>query len=165
MKGFGRRAVVAIVLAVLWIALAHPVSVQEVGLAIAVGIGISLLPLPGAEVYGEIRLVPRRIGAAIAYVGVFLLAVVRSNLDVAFRVLNPQLPINPGIVRVNTKLKSRLGRLLLATSITLTPGTISVAIEGEDIYIHWINVGARDVEGATRQIVHDFEKYLEVSLG
>ncbi|MDA3951353.1 MAG: Na+/H+ antiporter subunit E [Spirochaeta sp.] len=165
MKLFGRRVVLATILVVLWIALAQPLSLQEVGVAIVVGIGIALLPLPGADVYGEVQLVPRRIGAAVSYLGVFLVAVVRSNLDVAFRVLNPRLPINPGIVRVKTRLKSRLGRLLLANSITLTPGTISVAIEGEDIYIHWINVGARDVEEATRQIVHDFEKYLEVSLG
>jgi multicomponent Na+:H+ antiporter subunit E len=58
-----------------------------------------------------------------------------------------------------------LATILVVLWIALTPGTISVAIEGEDIYIHWINVGARDVEEATRQIVHDFEKYLEVSLG
>jgi multicomponent Na+:H+ antiporter subunit E len=165
MKSFRQRAILATILIVMWLILAQPLTVQEVLTGILVALVISILPLPGADVYGELHVLPRRVAAGLAYVAVFLWAVIRSNLDVAFRVLNPRLPINPGIVRVKTRLKSRLGRLLLANSITLTPGTISVAIEGEDIYIHWINVGAGDVEEATRQIVSDFEKYLEVSFG
>ncbi len=165
MKSFRQRAVLAVILIVMWLILAQPLTLQEAITGVLVAVIISVLPLPGVGVYGELRFLPRKVGAGIAYVLVFLWAVVRSNLDVALRVLNPRLPINPGIVRVKTRLKSRIGRLLLANSITLTPGTISVAIEGEDLYIHWINVGAEDVEEATRQIVSDFEKYLEVSFG
>ncbi|HRZ88080.1 MAG TPA: Na+/H+ antiporter subunit E, partial [Spirochaetia bacterium] len=101
----------------------------------------------------------------VAYFFVFAKALVLSNLDVAFRVLHPRLPIAPGIVKVKTRLKTPLGRLLLANSITLTPGTITVEMRGEDIYVHWIKVADSDPEGATAAIVGGFEKYLEVICG
>ena len=165
MKSFRQRAVLWVSLFLLWLLLAGTLTTQEIVAGAVVALLIALLPLPGAGVYGEVLLAPRRIGAVVAYFFVFLWAVVKSNLDVAFRVLSPTLPINPGIVRVKTRLKSRIGRLLLANSITLTPGTISVAIDGDDVFVHWINTGAPDVEESTRQIVSDFEKYLEVSFG
>jgi multicomponent Na+:H+ antiporter subunit E len=101
----------------------------------------------------------------VAYALVFLKALVLSNLDVAFRVLHPRLPIAPGIVRVRTTLRTPLGRLLLANSITLTPGTITVEMRGEDVFVHWIKVASADPQGATEAIVSDFEKYLEVICG
>jgi multicomponent Na+:H+ antiporter subunit E len=159
------RVVLGVVLFALWTALAWLPSLQEVIAGALVAVVVVALPLPGREVFGEFPLTLRKIVMAVVYFFFFLGAVVRSNLDVAFRVLSPRLPINPGIVRVKTRLKSRLGRLLLANSITLTPGTISVAIRGEDIFVHWINVSADDPEAATRQIVSDFERYLEVCFG
>jgi len=165
MKSFRARSVLALVLLLLWMSLATPLSSQELVVGAIVAVLVAALPLPRASVYGELSLVPRRFVAAVSYLVVFLWEVVKSNIDVAFRVLSPQLPINPGIVRVKTKLKSRLGRLLLANSITLTPGTISVALDGEDLFVHWINVRAHDLEESTRQIVAKFEKYLEVSFG
>jgi multicomponent Na+:H+ antiporter subunit E len=159
------RYVLGAVLFVLWIALAWLPSWQELVVGALVAAGLALAPLPGRHVYGEFPLTVKKIATAVAYLFVFIGAVVRSNLDVAFRVLSPRLPINPGIVRVKTRLQSRLGRLLLANSITLTPGTISVAIHGDDIFVHWINVASEDVEASTRKIVSDFERYLEVCFG
>jgi len=103
--------------------------------------------------------------ALILYFFYFLGALIKSNLDVAFRVLHPKLPIRPGIVKVKTKLTTPLGRLMLANSITLTPGTITVDTKGEDFYIHWIAVEEGDLEEKTKKIVSGFEKYLEVICG
>lgn len=159
------RLILGLVVFALWMLLAWSPDLQEIIVGLVVAGLIAAMPLPGAMVYGEISLRFRKVIAFVAYLFVFLVAVVKSNLDVALRVLAPTLPINPGIVRVRTRLRSRLGRLLLANSITLTPGTISVAIEGEDIFVHWINVTATDVEESTRKIVDEFERYLEVSFG
>jgi multicomponent Na+:H+ antiporter subunit E len=126
---------------------------------------ITLIFLKSAEVFGEIRLTPKAFIYFIIYIFVFLYALIKSNIDVAFRVLNPKLPINPGIVRVKTKLKSRLGRIILANSITLTPGTLTVETKDDSFYIHWIDVTSPDIEGATNAIVTNFEKYLEVIFG
>jgi multicomponent Na+:H+ antiporter subunit E len=75
-------------------------------------------------------------------------------------VLHPDMPIRPGIVKVRTTLTSDLAKTSLANSITMTPGTMSVDIVGEYLYIHWINVKSEDIEGATEQIVGIFEKFL-----
>lgn len=91
---------------------------------------------------------------------VFALAwwVMVANLDVAFRVLHPDVPINPGIVKVKTKLESESARTALANSITLTPGTMTVDLSDEGyLYVHWINVSSTEVEEATREVVGRFE--------
>ncbi len=77
----------------------------------------------------------------IAYcIGPFFIALAKANLDVAYRVITGK--INPGIVKISPNLKTDFGITLLANSITLTPGTLSVDIDEEtnDLYIHWINV-------------------------
>ncbi|MGA1873632.1 MAG: Na+/H+ antiporter subunit E [Thermoplasmatota archaeon] len=65
---------------------------------------------------------------------------VLANLDVAYRVLHPGMPIKPGIVEVEPGIESDMGKLVLANSITLTPGTLSMDYIDDRLYIHWINV-------------------------
>ena len=97
------------------------------------------------------------------YLPVFLWELIKANVDVAYRILHPDLPIKPGIVKVKTTLKSDTALTFLANSITLTPGTMSVDIDKDKgiLYIHWINVKAKDIEPATKIIVGRFEKILE----
>lgn len=96
------------------------------------------------------------------YLPVLLWEVLKANIDVGYRVVHPGLPINPGIVKVKTSLRSDIALTLLANSITLTPGTMSVDIgKGNGfLYVHWIDVRTRDIEAATRIIVGRFEKIL-----
>jgi len=97
------------------------------------------------------------------YAVFFLWECLKANIDVALRVLNPNLPINPGIVKVRTTLKSDTALTFLANSITLTPGTFCVDIDPDEgvLYIHWINVQAQNTEQATQLIVSNFEKILK----
>jgi len=76
----------------------------------------------------------------IAYLFPFFWAMAKANVDVAYRVITGR--INPGIVKITPKLKTDTAAAMLATSITLTPGTLSVDIDEptNDLYIHWINV-------------------------
>ena len=73
-------------------------------------------------------------------IGPFFISMARANLDVAYRVITGR--INPGIVKIDPKLKTDLGVTMLANSITLTPGTLSVDVDEDknQLYIHWINV-------------------------
>jgi multicomponent Na+:H+ antiporter subunit E len=96
----------------------------------------------------------------IKYLIVFLIALVQSNFDVARRVLTPSLPINPGIVKFKTKLKTNYSKMVLANSITLTPGTLSVDVKDDTFYIHWIDVKTTDPEQAYTDIAGQFEKIL-----
>ncbi len=121
---------------------------------------IALIFCSKCSVFNDIRLTPKSFIYSFAYIFVFIFELIKSNLDVAYRVLSPRLPINPGIVKVKTNLKSDLGRMTLANSITLTPGTLTVDIKDEFIYVHWIDVTNKDIDAATEKIVKTFEKLL-----
>jgi len=97
------------------------------------------------------------------YIPLFIWECLKANIDVAYRVLHPNLPINPGIVKVKTTLKSDTALTFLANSITLTPGTMSVDIDQENgiLYIHWIDVKDKDIQKATEIIVKVFEDVLK----
>ena len=165
MQRFKAFSLSVTLLTAIWLLLTAPVSLPELIAGIGVAVVISLLPTGNAGILREIRLTPRAVAAALAYLVVFLVALVRANLDVALRVLKPSLPISPGIVRIRTSLKTPLARTLLANSITLTPGTITVDVRDDLFYVHWISVDDEDIDGATRRIVGSFERYLEVFLG
>lgn len=96
------------------------------------------------------------------FIPVFLWELLKANLDVAYRVIHSDRPINPGIVKVKTILKSETGLTFLANAITLTPGTMTVDLDRDNgyLYIHWINVTHQDVEEASRVIVSKFEAIL-----
>ncbi len=74
------------------------------------------------------------------YLFPFFFAMAQANVDVAYRVITGR--INPGIVKISPNLKTDLSLTILANSITLTPGTLSVDVDEatNDLYIHWINV-------------------------
>ena len=67
------------------------------------------------------------------------LEIVKANIDVARRILDPKLPINPTVVKVKTSQRSDLGQVIYANSITLTPGTVSMQLEGDEITVHAIH--------------------------
>jgi multicomponent Na+:H+ antiporter subunit E len=73
-------------------------------------------------------------------------------------VLDPRLPIAPGIVRIRTELEQPYQRLILANSITLTPGTVTLETEGADLYVHWIDVRETDPETAGETIKGELER-------
>ena len=164
MKNLKNFVYLTVFLFVIWLILTPHQKDEFIFGAIA-SIMISLIFLGVSNVYSDFKLTPRAIIYSIIYFFVFLRELIKSNLDVAARVVNPKMPINPGIVKVKTKLKSRIGRIMLANSITLTPGTLTVETNGEFYYIHWIDVKGKDVESASKEIVATFEKYLEVMFG
>ena len=148
-----------------WLMLEGSLAVDALIIGATISIIIAILYPAGISFFTEFRLTPRAILIGLLYYGFFLKELVKSNIKMASIVLSPSLPIQPGIVKVRTRLKSRMGRLMLANSITLTPGTLTVELKGEWIYVHCVNVEATDIEAATENIVRGFESYLEVMYG
>ena len=138
---------------------------QEIWAGLAIVALVSLFTIKMEPVLGDVKLTPKSFLYSLIFVFVFIKELIVSNLDVARRVVNPKLPIKPGIVKVKTKLNSKIAKTILANSITLTPGTLTVDIKDEYLYIHWIEITEDDLEGATKAIVEKFEKYLEVIFG
>ena len=77
--------------------------------------------------------------------------VLKANLSVARIVLHPRMPINPCLVRVENTAPYTLARLVLANSITLTPGTVTLDVDAKGYLVHALTSGnAVDLEkGAT----------------
>jgi multicomponent Na+:H+ antiporter subunit E len=72
----------------------------------------------------------------LAYLPWLLVQIVKANIEVVRVVLDPRLPADPVVVRVTTPLRSPLGITTLGNSITLTPGTITLDVEGQELVVH-----------------------------
>jgi multicomponent Na+:H+ antiporter subunit E len=158
-------AVMFATLLLFWLMLMGRLTVDVLVVGVLASLVIALLYPNGLSFFTEFRATPEAFIAGLRYYGYFFKELVKSNLRLTAIVLSPSLPIRPGIVKVRTRLKSRMGRLMLANSITLTPGTLTVEMDGEWLYVHWVSVQSEDIEAATAEIVAGFERYLEVIYG
>jgi len=149
-----------LILFIIWFLYNNTLDSFVIIVGIVLSFFASLILCSKCDLFSEIKFTPAAFFYSIIYLFVFLGELIKSNLDVAKRVLTPSLPINPGIVEVKTKLTSKMARMLLANSITLTPGTLTVDIIDDTLFIHWIDVKSDNIENATKLIVSKFEKYL-----
>lgn len=107
-----------------------------------------------------------RVGISLRFIkyGFWLLSqIFMANIDVARRVLDPKLPISPGIIKFSSRLKSDVALTTLANSITLTPGTLTMDIIGEDYYIHCL--ATEHGENLLKGDFEDFEEHVEHVFG
>ena len=94
----------------------------------------------------------------IYWLSVYILVLIKnlliSNFQIAKRTLSKDMNLEPAIVEVKTELKSEWKKLLLANSITLTPGTLTLDIVDDYLYIHIIE--CRDIKNK-ELITEEFE--------
>lgn len=157
----GRYAATAIVLFCLWLLFTSTVAFQEVIAGAVLVLLVAALGYSNFTSRGLEILSPRRLASFLAYVPIFFWEMLKANFDVAYRVVHPRMPIRPGIVVIRTALKTDVGKLFLANSITLTPGTLTMDINGDCLFIHWIYVKDDDIEKASEIIAGRFEKHLK----
>jgi len=62
--------------------------------------------------------------------------IVMANLRVAYLVLHPRMPIAPAMLQFRTRLQRDISKVIVANSITLTPGTITVSLENGKYIVH-----------------------------
>jgi multicomponent Na+:H+ antiporter subunit E len=134
-------------------------AVDELVMGGVVSLVAAIAAGPRLALLSGLRLTPLAPLHLLRYLGYFFWQLALSNFDVARRVVSPALPVHPELVEVHTGLTSDLGRMLLANSITLTPGTLTVEAEGDRLLIHWIDsTPGSDLESATRAIAAGFEQ-------
>lgn len=90
------------------------------------------------------------------YTGVLIVEIIKSNLQVMHLTLTDREIVEPVIISYQTRLRSKLGRVILANSITLTPGTITISLEEDELVIHCLDKTM--AEGIENSI---FEQLLE----
>jgi multicomponent Na+:H+ antiporter subunit E len=143
--------VTAVVLAVLWLFVRDvPVDPRallgEFLIGLAVGLPVAYF---SRRLYGDTVDLPRAartLPYVLRYVAVFLYDVIVANLDVAYRVLAPWMPVEPAVVVLPLRVESDLAVTTIANSITLTPGTLTLEHDeaNNTLLIHAIDGRDRD---------------------
>ena len=91
---------------------------------------------------------------AIAYFIVLIIEIIKATIDVAARTLNGK--VEPVVVEIETELKRPVSQVILANSITLTPGTLSIDVDTENCIIKVATISPR-----TKEEVIPFEPYIK----
>lgn len=107
---------------------------------------------------------PRRLGRLLAFVGYYLIDLVRSNVRVARQVLAPELSISPAVVAVELEPLTDGELLALTGLLTISPGTLSldVSADSSTLYVHVMDT--RDPEEVRRLVKDELERrILEVT--
>ena len=104
----------------------------------------------------------KRLLYGIFYIFKFLWEMIKANLHVAYIVIHPQLPVKPGIIKIHSDLQKDISLTMLANSITLTPGTLTVDIDEQhkNLYVHWIDTKSTKIDENTKNIGSRFEPLL-----
>jgi multicomponent Na+:H+ antiporter subunit E len=102
---------------------------------------------------------PRRLPHIVWFMLVFVRELVVANARVAWEIVTPGLRLEPGIVRVPTDCRTDLETMLLANTITMTPGTLSLEVDTDtrDLYVHSLYVQDREAFIAD---IHALERVL-----
>jgi multicomponent Na+:H+ antiporter subunit E len=154
-----------ILLTFVWIATSSSLAVESVVTGALISAGLAYMFVPQFEVWRGIRFTPFRLYHFILYTGVFVVELVHANLNMMRYVYAPRINVNPGVVKVKTGLKSPIGRLALANSISLTPGSLVLDAADDGLVIHCLDMQAVDPDKATQIIVEPFETHLEKTFG
>jgi multicomponent Na+:H+ antiporter subunit E len=97
---------------------------------------MNIIDAPSHPVWAAVRYLP--------YWPWLAVEMVKSSIDVARRVLSPRLPISPTVFEVRASQQTVVGRVVLANSITLTPGTVTLDIDGDRLRVHSLSREAVD---------------------
>ena len=65
--------------------------------------------------------------------------IIKANFAVIKMIMSSRYEIEPAVVKFKTDLKTTTARILLANSITLTPGTITVSLENDEYVVHCLD--------------------------
>ena len=140
-----------VLLFALWMVLTSNVQIFNIVVGLAVSFSIALLytKLFTHKAFEFISPV-----WFMVYLYILLKNLILSNLQISKRILSKDMKLSPAIVAVKTDLESDWKKLLLANSITLTPGTLTLDIKDDMLFIHVIEYD----EGSSKEdITKEFE--------
>ena len=154
-----------ILLTSLWFAANMSLAIEALATGTLISAVLAYMFTRRPSIWQGIRFSPVRLYHFIIYTGVFLVELVRANVNMMRYVYARRIVIKPGIVRIKTKLKTPVGRLALANSIALTPGTLLIDVDDDNLFVHCLDVKTTAPEEASRAIAGPFEEHLEKAFG
>jgi len=145
-----------IVYFLLWIVFNERLTLEVALLGAVISAGLYLFTVKFMD-YSPRKewLAMRKCGKALRYAVVLLTEIIKANIGVMHFIISPRYEVEPRLVYIKTELKKDISRTVLANSITLTPGTITVSAEENLLCVHCLDkTMSEGLEGS------DFEKRL-----
>jgi multicomponent Na+:H+ antiporter subunit E len=134
----------AVPMALLWMVISGSISLGSFVVGFALGFAVLTL-MKTENIQLEWRKLPDQIAALFVYTATLMRDIWLSSMDVLKRVLDPELPMNPGMIAVPTQDDSESDFIAAfsAHGITITPGELVVDFEGSHtMYVHCLDVDA-----------------------
>ena len=129
-----------ILLYAIWIILNGRVTAEIlwIGVVVVGFVMLTMVPLFGYRPKEELK-VWRKLGLGLAYIGVLLWEILKANTKVALIILDRRRRVEQAVASVRIDLKTDFCKMILANSITLTPGTITASVEGQTFIVHCLS--------------------------
>ena len=105
------------------------------GVCIAGALYAAACRFAGYSVQKDLK-IAAKLPMIILYIVVLIIEIIKANIVMAQYILTPQIAAEPALVRFNPHLKTQIAQVLLANSITLTPGTITVELKDGEYLVH-----------------------------
>jgi multicomponent Na+:H+ antiporter subunit E len=154
-----------VVLFVVWTVANSTLAIEVAILGLVITGPLAYTFASAGSVWRHIRWTPAGFYHFLAYSGTFFVELVKANIAMMRVVYSPRIDIKPGIVEIRTRLKSPIGRLALANTIALTPGSLVMDIRDDTLFIHWLDVQSTNIDAATQALAGPFERHLERVFG
>ena len=124
---------------IFWIILNGNITTEIVILGLVLSAIVTMVSYKTIRLSRELeKKVVKKMGKIIIYLMILIVEIIKANIDIIKLVLTKDPEITPTLMNMKTNLKSRISRVALANSITLTPGTITVTMNENDLLIHAI---------------------------
>jgi multicomponent Na+:H+ antiporter subunit E len=150
-RSWRRVGVQSLALMIIWIVLSGFYDAFHLGLGV-LSVILVLLMNPPVSAPGEFTTTRPRWGRVLLYLPWLGLEMVLAAVEVARVVLPPTMPLSPRLVRFRSPRLNDFARVVLGNSITLTPGTLTVDIDGDEYLVHALTESAaRELEGGRMQ--------------
>jgi multicomponent Na+:H+ antiporter subunit E len=151
MRSWNSAIQMAILILVIYLALTGNLEPANLITGLIIGASISLLVRPKQLSFGWRRL-PIALWSILRYLGILFIDMVKSAIQVTRLLLNPTLPIKPGIVAIDAGCQSELGTALSAHAITLTPGEVVLGMDDQGVlYVHCLDASQSAAYAAEAQ--------------
>ena len=154
-----------LLLTFIWFAANSSLAIESIVTGALISAVLAAIFVRHFPAWSDVRFSPSRLFHFLRYTGVFAVEMMRANVNMLRYVYAPRIDIDPGIVKIKTRLKTPVGRLALANSIALTPGSLVIDIADDTLTVHWLDVQTTDAAEATRLIAGPFEQDLEKTFG
>lgn len=130
----------SVLLFLLWLILNGQVTLEIVilGIVLVALVLLAMTRLTDYSFKGELR-IWKKVPVALAYVFVLIWEIMKANRNVARIILDRRIKVEQTVVYVDIDLKTDFCKMLMANSITLTPGTMTASVDGNTFTVHCLS--------------------------